>query len=70
MDLSLDEHRLILEFRRLCPAAQQELLDYASLLQKRQGEAPAPDTSATPTSCTLDRKETRPEAAREPLFTE
>ena len=66
MDLTLDEHRLIIEFRRLSPAAQQELLDFALRLQKHLGDADAPGS----TSCTLDRKEERPEAAKEPLFTE
>lgn len=68
MDLTLDEHRLISEFRRLSPAGKQELLDFASLLQKRKGEATTDDASRN--SCTLDRKEERPEAAKEPLFTE
>ena len=70
MDLTLDEHRLISEFRRLSPAGKQELLDFASLLQKRQGDATTDDASASRNSCTLDRKEERPEAAKEPLFTE
>lgn len=68
MDLNLDEHQLISEFRRLSPAGKQELLDFASLLQKRQGEATTDDASRN--SCTLDQKEERPEAAKEPLFTE
>lgn len=71
MDLTLDEHRLIAEFRRLSPAGKQELLDFAALLQKRQGEGTAPgETSDTRNSCTIDRKEARPETAKEPLFTE
>ena len=70
MDLTLDEHRLISEFRRLSPAAKQELLDFASLLQKRQGNATTGETSTSSNSCALDQKEKHPEAAKEPLFTE
>ncbi|MBT1073812.1 hypothetical protein [Geobacter grbiciae] len=68
MDLTLDEHRLISEFRRLNPAEKQEILDFASLLLKRQDEGGT--ASATRNSCTLDRKEERPETTKEPLFTE
>ncbi|GLI38072.1 hypothetical protein KI811_09175 [Geobacter hydrogenophilus] len=71
MDLTLDEHRLVSEFRRLNPAGKQEILDFASLLLKRQDEgATAGEPSATRNSCTLDRKEERPETTKEPLFTE
>lgn len=71
MDLTLDEHRLIAEFRRLNPAGKQEVFEVVTLLQKRQGEdTAAGDAPISRNSCALDRKEERPEAAKEPLFTE
>ncbi len=71
MDLTLDEHRLIAEFRRLSPAGKQEVFDVMTLLQKRQGgDSAADDAPASQNSCALNRKEERPEAAKEPLVTE
>lgn len=70
MELSLDEQRLIAEFRRLNHEGQQELLDFASLLQKGKGKAAPGDDSSTRNSCTINRKEERPETAKEPIFTE
>lgn len=71
MDLKLDEQRLLSDFRHLAPAGQQELLDYAAFLVKKsrnpeEGEPEAPDNQ-----CPLEREpQERPEAAREPIFTE
>ncbi len=71
MDLTLDEHKLVAEFRRLSPAGKRELLDFVSLLQKRQdAAAPGEEDAAPQDRCTLERKEERPEAAKEPIFTE
>ncbi len=70
MELSLDEQRLIAEFRRLNQEERQELLDFASLLQKGKGKEASGDDSSPRNSCTLDRKADRPETAKEPIFTE
>ncbi|RNC68019.1 MAG: hypothetical protein ED859_11930 [Desulfuromonadales bacterium] len=71
MDLTLDEHRLVAEFRRLSPSGKRELLEFVSLLQKRQGTTVPDEEEAVPQDrCALDRKEERPEAAKEPIFTE
>lgn len=70
MELSLDEQRLIAEFRRLNKEGQQELLDFASLLQKGKGKVSPGDDSPARNSCAIDRKENRPETAKEPIFTE
>lgn len=70
MELSLDEQRMIAEFRRLNQEGQRELLDFASLLQKGKGKAASGDDSSPRNSCALDRKEGRPETAKEPIFTE
>ena len=66
MDLTLDEHKLIVDFRRLGPAGKMELLDHVSLLLKK-GE---PESDPPADRCPLDREEERPEAAKEPIFTE
>lgn len=64
MDCSLDEQLLLTEFRRLSPSEKQELIDFALSLAKQRSEAqPAGQ-------CRLEAKECRPEASKEPLFTE
>ncbi len=71
MDLTLDEHKLLADFHRLCPDGKKELLDYASFLvgKYQQGEA-APAAKAG-NQCSLEKQEeARPEAAKEPIFTE
>lgn len=67
MDLTLDEHKLIVEFRKLGPAGRKQLLDHVSLLLKK-GE---PENDLHPADrCTLQPEEERPEAAEEPISTE
>lgn len=70
MDLTLDEHKLIAEFRRLGPAGKKDLLAYAAILLKKGEPAAAPDDVTPQDRCPLDQKEGRPEAAKEPIFTE
>jgi hypothetical protein len=71
MTLKLDEQTLLSDFRRLHPEGKAELLDYATFLVKkyqRRGseEAPSPDNQ-----CRIgNRAEERPEAVKEPIFTE
>jgi hypothetical protein len=71
MDLSIDEQRLLAEFRKLAATGQKGLLDYAVMLVKKadqpQGGAA---TAATTNQCSLKRADERPGSADEPIFTE
>ena len=70
MDLTLDEHKLLADFHRLSPEGKKELLDYAAfLVAKYQGGEPAAERGGN--QCSIDKRgECRPEAAKEPIFTE
>jgi hypothetical protein len=71
MDLNLDEQKLIAEFRRLNEEGQRELLDHAAVLLKKQHDTSAADQSGPDNQCALNKPhEERPEAAKEPIFTE
>jgi len=68
MDLTLDEQRLIAEYRRMTPAVRDDLLAYAStLLRQYNGEKKA-DTATD--QCRLKSAEPHPEAEKTPIFTE
>ncbi len=70
MDLSLDEQRLLAEFRRLSADGKRELIDYATFLNKKHGHA-TPTEETPKNQCSLGTpKEARPEAAKEPIVTE
>lgn len=71
MDLKLDEQQLLADFRRLDPAGQKELLDYAAFLAKKSRSSRSGEPAAAENQCRLaDQPEERPEAAKEPIFTE
>jgi hypothetical protein len=71
MDLKLDEQLLVTDFRRLDPERKKELLDYAAFLLKKKRTGPADGPAHAENQCGLDaRKEERPEAVKEPVFTE
>jgi hypothetical protein len=71
MDLKLDEQLLVAEFRRLDPAGKKELLDYAAFLVKKYRSGSAEEPAQSENQCRLDDEpEKRPEAAKEPIFTE
>ncbi len=71
MDLKLDEQRLLAEFRKLDPAGKKELLDYVAFLVKKCRTNAAGETEQAGNQCPLDAKEEeRPEAIKEPIFTE
>lgn len=71
MDLKLDEQKLLSEFRRLHAAGKAELLDYATFLVKKYQNLPAEEANAPDNQCQLKKQpEARPEAAKEPIFTE
>ncbi|HTP65289.1 MAG TPA: hypothetical protein VMJ66_07860 [Geobacteraceae bacterium] len=70
MDLKHDEQKLVDDFRSLTAEGKAELMDYAAfLLRKFRASAPAEDASGE-NQCVLDKPEERPEAAKEPIFTE
>lgn len=70
MDLKLDEQRLLGDFRRLAEAGQRELLDYAAFLVKKYRDMEGAESVTPGNQCRLEQKPDRPEAAKEPIFTE
>lgn len=71
MDLKLDEQLLVANFRQLDPDGKRELLDFAALLVKRQRAEGSEETLQAENQCRLESgREERPEAAKEPIFTE
>ena len=71
MDLKLDEQKLLAEYRRLTPEGKTELQDYAVFLIKKYQELSTEEVSSAENQCPVRKKgEERPEAAKEPIFTE
>lgn len=71
MDLTLDEHKLLAEFRRLSPAGKDELLGYAGLLLRKMEKDEVADEPVPQDRCELGKqREERPEITKEPIFTE
>lgn len=70
MDLKLDEQLLVANFRQLGPDGRSELLNYAALLVKKERAGGAEEAPKAENQCRLDAEEERPEAAKEPIFTE
>jgi len=68
MGITLDEQRLLAEYRRLTPAGRDELLAYAATLVRRAG-VKAGNGAATD-QCRLKSAEPHPEAEKTPVFTE
>ena len=68
MDLTLDEQRLIAEYRRLAPAGRDDLLAYASTLLRQANGGKDSDTATD--QCRLKNAEPHPEAEKTPIFTE
>ena len=69
MDLKLDEQRLITDFRRLSPAGKDELQEFVGSLLNKQRDLQEQETAPSG-QCKLDKAEARPEAVKEPVFTE
>ena len=70
MDLTLDEQKLLADFRRLTPVGKKELLEYAVFLARKAGTAAA-EPDAASNQCRLEPShDARPESAKEPIFTE
>jgi len=71
MDLKLDEQKLLADFRRLDQDGRTELLDYAAFLVKKYHEAASEELPSSDNQCPLRKHEKeRPEALKEPIFTE
>ena len=70
MDLTIDEQRLIAEFRKLTPSGRDELLAAASSLVRRAGTADLVETGTASNQCHLKTREVLPEAEKIPIFTE
>ena len=71
MDLKHDEQKLLADFRILTPEGKAELLDYAAFLLKKYPEQASGEVTAPGNQCPLDKQtEERPEAVKEPIFTE
>lgn len=68
MDLTLDELRLIAEFRKLPPAGRDELLAHVASLACLAGATP--ESGAPADQCRLKAVEPRPEAEKGPIITE
>ena len=71
MDLKLDEQMLVANLRQLPEEGQKELKDYAASLVRKYRDAAPEKTEQPENQCSLDKQpEKRPEAAKEPIFTE
>jgi hypothetical protein len=70
MDLNHDEQKLLGDFRRLTSEGKAELMDYAAFLLKKYRAPATGEAAAAENQCQLDKPEERPEAAKEPIFTE
>ena len=71
MELNLDEQKLLTDFRRLNPEGKTELLDYAAFLVKKYHESASEEQPSPENQCPVGkREEERPEAVKEPIFTE
>jgi hypothetical protein len=68
MDLTLDEQRLVAEYRRLTPAGRDDLLAYASTLVRQAGGDK--ENGIATDQCRLKSAEQHPEAEKIPVFTE
>ncbi len=70
MDLKHDEIKLLEDFRSLTSDGKTELLDYAAFLLKKHRSPVSAESTAADNQCSLEKHEERPEAAKEPIFTE
>lgn len=71
MELKLDEQKLLAEYRRLNPEGKTELLDYAVFLVKKHHQSEPEAQTSPDNQCPVHKQEEeRPEAVKEPIFTE
>ncbi|QEM66939.1 hypothetical protein FO488_01370 [Geobacter sp. FeAm09] len=70
MDLTLDEQRLIAEYRRLTATGRDDLLAYAAALLRQAGTETNGENDTATNQCRLKSAEPHPEAEKTPFFTE
>jgi hypothetical protein len=72
MKLSIDEQRLIAEFRKLTPSARDELLAAAAALVRGDGDGDerSGEDGGVSNQCKIKPRESLPEAEKTPVFTE
>ncbi len=70
MELKQDESKLLEEFRGLTLEGKAELMDYAAFLLKKYRASASGESVSPENQCPLEKPEERPEAAKEPIFTE
>jgi len=70
MVLSIEEQRLIADFRRLTPTGRDELLAQAALLSRTAGSDALQQGEARTNQCPLKPHDVRPETEPSPLVTE
>ena len=70
MELSIDEQRLLAEFRRLTPLGRDELLACAASLLRKSAAVELREGDRATNQCRLKSVEPRPEAEKTPIFTE
>lgn len=70
MDLTIDEQRLIAEFRKLTPSGKDELLAAAASLLSRIGAGETAGTEIASNQCPVAQKNPSPGTEKTPIFTE
>lgn len=70
MDLTIDEQRLIAEFRKLPQSGKDELLACASSLVRRSLVEGSEEGGTATNQCAVKAREELPEAEKTPLITE
>ncbi len=70
MVLKHDEQKLLDGYRSLSSEGKAELMDYADFLMKKYHAPAEGEATASDSQCQLEKPEERPEAAKEPIFTE
>lgn len=70
MDLTLDEQRLIAEFRKLTPSGRDELLAAAASLLSRIGASETPGADAASNQCPVTPQKPSTGIEKTPIFTE
>jgi hypothetical protein len=70
MDLTIDEQRLIAEFRKLPPSGKDELLACVSLLARQSVVEDSRESGTASNQCAVKTREILPEAEKSPIITE
>lgn len=70
MDLTIDEQRLIAEFRKLTPSGRDELLAAAASLLSRIGAGATSGADVASNQCPVTPQKPSPGTEKTPIFTE